>query len=101
MSDTKYAPPVPSFKPEDVKDGKLPSGNAALVCSACRGICDKGCPPIEGQSDAGFVCHTCTEAGNDVERARRTAEDAKFLAEKAPTLVMDGASHGAELKNES
>lgn len=93
-------PAAPKYTLADVKEAKLANGNAALICSVCRGVTDKGCPPIGGQHDDGFKCYDCTEKENDVERARRIEAEKLMLAAKAPTMVItgDAASHGATLE---
>lgn len=54
------------------------TGHAILVC-ACGSRTDKGCPPIEGQDDSGFVCETC--------QAKKNREG---ILAKTPTTEISG-----------
>lgn len=53
--------------------------NAVITCSRCKAKVDKGAPAQPGQNDAGFVCEDCNSAHN-----------AKIIAERSPTIVVDG-----------
>jgi hypothetical protein len=63
-----------AFKKEDVNDGALPNGNAAVFCRVCGLAYDKGCKPgapnTVGQDDGGFKCDPCQSKDNAAELAR-------------------------------